>query len=571
MAQSIPKEFIDSLLEKANIVDIIGGYIKLEKKGNDYWARCPFHNEKTSSFSVSENKQFFHCFGCGAHGNAIGFVMEHANKTYPEAIETIANSLGIEIPRNKDSSKQFEIKKTIQKSLEDAKHLYEENLKTSDAAIAYLKSRNISGVTAKLFGIGYAEDEFQNLNKNLGKKYTESNLLDAGLIVKKDKNAYDKFRGRIMFPIFDTSGKVIAFGGRNIVDDKKIDLAKYMNSPETALFSKKRVLYNLNLARNDKSSKEYIFVVEGYMDVVALYQAGIKNVVATLGTAITKDNLEQCFKYTKEIICCFDGDKAGEKAAWKGVENIMSVIKDGDEINFVFLPENNDPDDIVNKGGNELWKEIIKSKTSIEDFIYKKFSKDSNLDTAAGKTQYLKKVDELLKPLKAPIMKKMLHESLSEKIGAKYVSQVGEVRSKNKTKKNFASSSPLQKAILILLHHPNIKIDQDLLQDNRISDNKGIILIKSILSEIEKDVSTNMGRIMESFREDEKTYRTLEKISMMKIMKLEWPDKEFNACLCLTIKNFLQQKLDNIDSMNLEEFSNLKKEMSEIQEKAKNF
>ena len=571
MAQSIPKEFIDSLLEKANIVDIIGGYIKLERKGNDYWARCPFHNEKTSSFSVSENKQFFHCFGCGAHGNAIGFVMEHANKTYPEAIETIANSLGIEIPRNKDSSKQFEIKKTIQKSLEDAKHLYEENLKTSDAAIAYLKSRNISGVTAKLFGIGYAEDEFQNLNKNLGKKYTESNLLDAGLIVKKDKNAYDKFRGRIMFPIFDTSGKVIAFGGRNIVDDKKIDLAKYMNSPETALFSKKRVLYNLNLARNDKSSKEYIFVVEGYMDVVALYQAGIKNVVATLGTAITKDNLEQCFKYTKEIICCFDGDKAGEKAAWKGVENIMSVIKDGDEINFVFLPENNDPDDIVNKGGNELWKEIIKSKTSIEDFIYKKFSKDSNLDTAAGKTQYLKKVDGLLKPLKAPIMKKMLHESLSEKIGAKYVSQVGEVRSKNKTKKNFASSSPLQKAILILLHHPNIKIDQDLLQDNRISDNKGIILIKSILSEIEKDVSTNMGRIIDSFREDEKTYRTLEKISMMEIMKLEWPEKEFNACLCLTIKNFLQQKLDNIDSMNLKEFSNLKKEMSEIQDKAKNF
>ena len=571
MSQRIPKEFIDSLLEKANIADIIGGYIKLEKKGNDYWARCPFHNEKTSSFSVSENKQFFHCFGCGAHGNAIGFVMEHANKTYPEAIETIANSLGIEIPRNKESNKQYEIKKTIQESLEDAKNLYEENLKNSNVAITYLKNRNISGSTAKLFGIGYAENDFQNLNKNLGEKYTASNLLDAGLIVKKEKNTYDKFRGRVMFPISDMSGKVIAFGGRNIIENAKVEVAKYMNSPETVLFSKKRVLYNLNLARKDKYSKESIFIVEGYMDVVALHQAEIKNVVATLGTAVSKDNLEQCFKYTKEIICCFDGDKAGEKAAWKGVENIMSVIKDGDEINFVFLPENNDPDDIVNKGGKELWQKLVKSKISIEDFIYKKFSKDLNLSTVAGKTQYLQKVEELLKPLKAPIMKKMLIESLNEKIGAKYASETTRVISKKKVKKNFNTSSPLQKAILILLHYPNIKIDQNLLKDSRISDNPGIILIKSIMKNIEKNGSTNMGRIIESFREDEKTYRTLEKISMMEITKLEWPEKEVNACLCLTIKNFLQAKLESIDPMNLKEISNLNKEMSEIQEKAKNF
>jgi len=571
MSQRIPKEFIDSLLEKANIADIIGGYIKLEKKGNDYWARCPFHNEKTSSFSVSENKQFFHCFGCGAHGNAIGFVMEHANKTYPEAIETIANSLGIEIPRNKESNKQYEIKKTIQESLEDAKNLYEENLKNSNVAITYLKNRNISGSTAKLFGIGYAENDFQNLNKNLGEKYTASNLLDAGLIVKKEKNTYDKFRGRVMFPISDMSGKVIAFGGRNIIENAKVEVAKYMNSPETVLFSKKRVLYNLNLARKDKYSKESIFIVEGYMDVVALHQAEIKNVVATLGTAVSKDNLEQCFKYTKEIICCFDGDKAGEKAAWKGVENIMSVIKDGDEINFVFLPENNDPDDIVNKGGKELWQKLVKSKISIEDFIYKKFAKDLNLSTVAGKTQYLQKVEELLKPLKAPIMKKMLIESLNEKIGAKYASETTRVISKKKVKKNFNTSSPLQKAILILLHYPNIKIDQNLLKDSRISDNPGIILIKSIMKNIEKNGSTNMGRIIESFREDEKTYRTLEKISMMEITKLEWPEKEVNACLCLTIKNFLQAKLESIDPMNLKEISNLNKEMSEIQEKAKNF
>ena len=244
MAQLIPKDFIDNLLEKSNIVDIISNYIKLEKKGNDYWSRCPFHSEKTSSFSVSENKQFFYCFGCGAKGNSIGFIMDHSNKTYPEAIETIANFLSIEIPRDKEATKIYESKKVIQNSLGDTKKIFESNLKNSTKAISYLKQRNISGETAKLFGIGYAEDDFQSLNKKLINKYTEENLLNAGLIVKKNSNSYDKFRDRIMFPIHDTTGNIIAFGGRILNDDKEKPAAKYMNSPETSLFSKKRVLYN---------------------------------------------------------------------------------------------------------------------------------------------------------------------------------------------------------------------------------------------------------------------------------------------------------------------------------------
>jgi DNA primase len=370
MAQNIPKDFIDNLLEKVNIVDVIGNYIKLEKKGNDYWARCPFHSEKTSSFSVSENKQFFHCFGCGAHGNSIGFVMDHSNKTYPEAIETIANSLGIEIPRDKESTKKFEAKKIIQNSLEDAKKQFEKQLKNSEKAISYLKDRNISGETAKLFNIGYADDNFQALIKNLEKKYTELNLLDAGLIVKKENKTYDKFRHRIMFPIHDVSGKTIAFGGRIIEENLKIPAAKYMNSPETPLFSKKKVLYNLNLAKQTKESRESLYVVEGYMDVIALHQADIKNTVATLGTAVTQENLLQCFKYTKEIICCFDGDQAGKKAAWQGVENIMPIIKDGDVISFVFLPEGKDPDNIVNKGGKNHWNELVNKKISLIRYKY---------------------------------------------------------------------------------------------------------------------------------------------------------------------------------------------------------
>ena len=575
MAERIPKEFIDHLLEKVNIVDVIGGYVKLEKKGNDYWARCPFHNEKTSSFSVSESKQFYHCFGCGAHGNAIGFIMEHANKTYVEAIEEIANLAGVEVPRSKESNEKFEARKTIQDALEDAKKLFEDNLKKSKQAISYLQNRNISGTTSKLFGIGYSIDNFQNLSKTLRKNYSEQNLIDAGLLVRKEKNSYDKFRNRIMFPIYDVGGRVIAFGGRDISNSNSnsnnTSIPKYMNSPETNLFSKKKVLYNLHLAKTEKISKDFLFIVEGYMDVVALNQAGIKNVVATLGTAVTTENLEQCFKYTKEIICCFDGDKAGQDAAWKGVNNIMSIFKDGNEINFIFFPDGKDPDDIVNNGGKDLWHKYTKDKISIEDYIHKKLSSEINLNSAAGKTQYLKKVDALLKPLRAPIFRKMLHQSLFLKVNPENsASKYDNKTNKSKTSAKIANT-PLQRAILILLHHPSIKIDYDLLEDKRIAHNSGIKLIKEIVSNIRDNNSTNMGRILESFRDNENDYKTLEKISIMKLANLEWPDKEFNACLCLSIKNYLQERLDNADPQNLNEFSNIQKEIHSIKEKSKNY
>ena len=570
MAKSIPKDFIDSLIDKANIVDIIGNYIKLEKKGNDYWARCPFHSEKTSSFSVSENKQFFHCFGCGAHGNAIGFVMDHTNKTYPEAIESIANTLGIEIPRDKETSKIYEARKILKDSLNDAKKIFENQLKNSENAISYLKERKISGETAKKFQIGYAEDDFQVINKSLSDAYTESNLLDAGLIVKKDKNSYDKFRDRIMFPIHDQSGNIIAFGGRILKEDKEKPMAKYMNSPETSLFSKKRVLYNLHLAKQDKDSKEFLYIVEGYMDVIKLYQAGIKNSVATLGTAVTQENLIQCFKYTREIICCFDGDKAGEKAAWQGVENIMPVIKDGDAISFVFLPENHDPDNIIEKGGIKLWNECVNKKISIEEFIYIKFSKETDLNTAAGKTQYLQKADALLNKLNAKILKDIIYEFLKEKVGVKYIAE----NHKQKTivnNKQYKTTSPLQKAILILLHNPNIKINEDLINDFRIKDNQGIVLLKSILDLIKRNKNMKLGGILENFRDDKQAYLSLEKISRMPITDYDYPDKELNACLCLTIKNFLKSKLKDINPSNLKEFSTVQQEIREIEEEAKNY
>ena len=570
MAKNIPKDFINSLLEKANIVDVIGNYIKLEKKGNDYWARCPFHSEKTSSFSVSENKQFYYCFGCGAHGNAIGFVMDYSNKTYPEAIETIANSLGMDIPRDKESDKIYKERKTIQNSLNDAKDIFESQLKNSKKAISYLKERKITGETAKKFNIGYAENDFHSLSKNLGKKYSELNLLNSGLIVKKENNSYDKFRDRIIFPIHDASGNTIAFGGRVLSENKDKPVAKYMNSPETILFSKKKVLYNLHLAKQEKNSRESLIVVEGYMDVIALTQAGIKNVVATLGTAVTQDNLIQCFKYTREIICCFDGDNAGEKAAWQGVENIMSVLKDGDIISFVFLPKDTDPDNIIKNGGKALWDKTISKKISLEDFIYNKFSLESDMKTATGKTEYIKKVNNLLKNLNAKILKGFLSESLKEKAGAKYISDQKNTKAVTNLKNN-KSSSPLQKAILILMNHPHIKIDYDIVNDDRIGDNKGIILLKSIIKLIKSDKDINIGKIIEHFRPDNNNFKILEKISSVPITKYDYPDKEFNACICLVIKKTLKSKLDKTELSDIKKRAQIQQETRKIEEKSKKY
>jgi len=570
MAQNIPKDFIDNLLERANIVDIIGNYIKLEKKGNDYWARCPFHSEKTSSFSVSENKQFFHCFGCSAHGNSIGFVMDHANKTYPEAIESIANTIGLDIPRDKEASKKYAERKNIQDLLYETKKTYSAQLKNSPVAISYLKERNISGETAKIFGLGYAENNFQMLINKFSSTYSEIDLVNAGLIVKKDSNTYDKFRDRIMFPIHDASGNTIAFGGRILKDDTDKPQAKYMNSPETILFSKKKVLYNLHLARKEKKTNNCLQIVEGYMDVIALHQAGIKNVVATLGTAVTQENLTQCFKYTNEIICCFDGDKAGEKAAWQGVENIVPVIKDGDVISFVFLPQDQDPDDIIKQGGAQLWNNNISKKISIEEFIFIKFSKEFNLDTATGKTQYLKKIEELLKNMNAEILKTMLMDSLRSKIGSRYLKTqkaVTPVINSSKYRKN----SPMHKAILILMHHPNIVIEQDLINDARIEDNLGVIILKSIIALIKEKSDINIARILENFRGEPDTYSALTKISMMPIADYDFPEKEFHACICLVIRNFLITQLGDIDPSNLKEFSLAQSKIREIEDKSKNF
>ncbi|MBT8040506.1 MAG: DNA primase, partial [Gammaproteobacteria bacterium] len=333
MGGLIPDSFIEELLGRIDIVEIIERRVPLKKAGREFQARCPFHDEKTPSFTVSPQKQFYHCFGCGAHGSAIGFMMNYEGLEFVDAVEELARHAGLQVPR--EASSRPRPSAGLYELLDKAAVFYQQQLKDNSEAVAYLKQRGLSGEVAKDFGIGYAPPGWDGL---IGKLGTDEKRLDhlrkAGMISKGRSGEYDKFRHRIMFPIHDRRGRVIAFGGRALGDDGP----KYLNSPETELFHKGRELYGLYLARRSEAKLERILVVEGYMDVVALAQFGLRNCVATLGTATTGDHAELLFRAADEVIFCFDGDRAGRQAAWRALENTLPRLKDGRQARFLFLP-----------------------------------------------------------------------------------------------------------------------------------------------------------------------------------------------------------------------------------------
>ena len=329
----IPSEFIDQLIDRIDIVDVISPRVSLKKAGKDFQALCPFHTENSPSFTVSQNKQFYHCFGCGKHGSAIGFLMEFEGMDFVDCVETLAQSAGLEVPSH---GKFQNLNKGLYQIVEDANRYFVNGYKQSEFAKTYMQNRGISEQTSQIFQIGFAPDTWDGLMKRQNNT-PQSDLLKAGLIVQNDNGrVYDKFRSRIMFPIQDKRGRVIAFGGRAVSDDQK---PKYLNSPETPLFHKGKELYGLNIARKHSNEKS-IIVVEGYMDVIALHQAGIKNSVATLGTATSQDHIIALLRSYDEIVFCFDGDKAGREAAWKALVNSLPVYRDDKNIRFLKMPTN---------------------------------------------------------------------------------------------------------------------------------------------------------------------------------------------------------------------------------------
>ena len=425
MAGLIPQTFLDDLLDRLDIVEVVDRRVKLKKTGKNYSARCPFHDEKTPSFSVNPEKQFYYCFGCGAGGNALGFVMDYENLAFPQAVENLAGSVGMAVPREESrpatgpgSNVEEQSNRELYSVMEQVANYYKRELRThpeAKRAVQYLKQRGLTGVIAKDFDLGFAPPGWDNLIKALGDTDDKRKLLmKSGMLVENDSGRiYDRFRDRVVFPIRDQRGRIIAFGGRVLGDDKP----KYLNSPETAIFFKGRELYGLYQAKQANRKLQRVLVVEGYMDVIALAQHGITNSSATLGTATSATHLQRIYRLCPEIVFCFDGDEAGRKAAFRAMENALPCMEDGRQARFLFLPEGEDPDSAVRTGGAEQFETLLDNATPLETFLFDSLTEGIDISSMDGRARLSKKALPYLRTLPDGIYRQLMFQALAERTG----------------------------------------------------------------------------------------------------------------------------------------------------------
>jgi len=447
MADIIPREFIELLLERVDIVDFINLSIPLRKKsGSNYFARCPFHQEKSASFSVSQPKQFYYCFGCGAHGNAIDFLMQQDHMSFPEAVESLARHAGMEVPKSASpSAKKDDSIPALQDLMKETATFYYDHMCKSPHAIDYLKNRGISGQIARQFQLGYAPPGWSHALDHFGKTEADKKkMLDTGLIIKKNEGGYyDRFRDRIMFPIHDYRGRVIGFGGRILQQGEP----KYLNSPETPLFQKGHELYGLYQALKANRQLERVMIVEGYMDVIALFQHDVTYAVATLGTATSAHHLQRLFRYTSEIVFCFDGDEAGRTAAMRALQVIFPIMHDSLQVRFMFLPDGEDPDSLIRKEGKELFEKRIFSSASLSDFFFQSISKQADMNTMEGRARFAALALNQIKLLPAVIFQGMMLTELSKRARVKLDELTAQVHTPQTTEP--AQFSPAEDDLLI--------------------------------------------------------------------------------------------------------------------------
>ena len=417
---AIPQSFLSELLSRVDVVEVVGKYVQLKKGGANYMGLCPFHGEKSPSFSVSPTKQFFHCFGCGKNGNAIGFLMEHAGMSFIEAVKDLAQQVGMQVPEEPQSPEErarAQAAKAKQDSLSDvlekAGEAYREQLKTSPRAVAYLKGRGLSGQIAKRFGLGYAPEGWRSL-ASVFPKYDDPLLAESGLVIvnEEDDKRYDRFRDRIMFPIRNVKGECIGFGGRVIGDGTP----KYLNSPETPVFHKGRELYGLFEAREALHSAGYVLVTEGYMDVVALAQLGFANAVATLGTACTPEHVQKLFRFTDAVVFSFDGDAAGRRAARKALDGTLPYATDTRSIKFLFLPAEHDPDSYIREFGAEAFAQQVQQATPLSRFLIEAASADCDLASAEGRARFSSQARPLWQLLPEGALKRQLLAEIAQQV-----------------------------------------------------------------------------------------------------------------------------------------------------------
>lgn len=512
MPGKIPNPFIDELLNRIDIVDVVNRRVPLKKAGREFQACCPFHDEKTPSFTVSPQKQFYHCFGCGAHGSAIGFLMEYDNLGFVEAVEELAESIGIEVPREGGQEQGPDLR-PLYSLMEEASRFFQYQLRhhaLAPSAVDYLKSRGLTGEVAARFQIGYAPPGWDNLLSTLGQDLPAvRRLAECGLIIEQeDGKRYDRFRDRIVFPIRDTRGRVIGFGGRVLGDDKP----KYLNSPETPLFHKGRELYGLYEARKANSKLQRLLVVEGYMDVAALSQFDINNAVATLGTATTQDHLELIFRTCAEVVFCFDGDRAGRDAGWKALQTTLPVMRDGREVRFLFLPEGEDPDSLVRKEGREGLEQRLDQAPPLSEFLFQQLTAQVKMETIDGRAHLAELAKPHLDRLPSGLFRRMMYQHLEQLVGIRdrqlerAASKPGNVKRPAVSHQAFKSQrpTPIRLAIALLLDNPHLFAVADNVDDSWMAWNTtGTQILSQLLENIRTQPTLNKAALLERWRDSE--------------------------------------------------------------------
>lgn len=558
MAGLIPQDFIDQVLARSDVIDVINARVPLKKHGREYQACCPFHNEKTPSFTVSPTKQFYYCFGCGASGSSITFLMEYEHLDFVEAVESLASSMGMQVPRQEAKQRsplQQKQRKGLEELMDEATRYYQQQLKKAPAAVDYLKQRGLSGEIAQTFSLGYSQQSWDAVIKYLGKNYSPQQIIDSGLAISKDNGgSYDRYRDRIMFPIRNRKGQVIGFGGRVMGDDTP----KYINSPETQLFHKGNELYGLYEARNATRKLDRVIVVEGYMDVISLAQYGISYAVATLGTATTRQHIEMLYRTVPEIIFCFDGDRAGKEAAWRALENALPVLRDEKEIRFLFLPEGEDPDTLVRRIGQEAFEAGYAEASSLSSYFIEGLSSRFNISSNEGKARFLTEAGGLLKQVPESLLKDQLIANLSRLTGVEKRSilrgqgaEPEAVRSQpqraNPGSRRQVQRTPIKYAITLILSQPSLVGLVENPEQIALSGLPGADLLATLIESIEESPHINAVSLLERWR-----HTDLE-APLLQLMKLqpgsdddEVLKQEFQDCLRYIRTQANQRRLENL-------------------------
>jgi len=543
MAGLIPQDFIDDLVARADIVEVVGRRVQLRKAGREFKACCPFHDEKTPSFTVSPVKGFYHCFGCGAHGTALGFLMEFDHMSFVEAVESLANSMGVEVPRN-ESDRPARRYDELFELMSRVERFWQQGLRDSAAAVDYLKERGIDGSTARRFGLGYAADAWSSVLDKFGTSPEAiDRLLAAGLVIRKDNGShYDRFRDRIMFPIRDVRGRCIGFGGRAMGDGEP----KYLNSPETVLFHKGRELYGLYEARQALRQIDRLVVVEGYMDVVALARHGIDFSVATLGTATTEEHLNRLFRLTENIDFCFDGDRAGQQAAWRALETALPHIREGRRVRFVFLPDGHDPDSYVNEHGADAFIKALDNGVALSDYLISELARQVDLDTVDGRARLAELARPLIARIPQGVYRELLMESLAHTVGltsgklermlgrpqATVPGQPGSRRAqRSRAAATAGKPSVVRRAISLLLNHPEAAADLDVEKLAGVN-RPGIELLRELIETAQQEPNITTAGLLERWRHHEQG-RHLGKLAAVEIPADEDFDPAAELADCL--------------------------------------